>query len=249
MTVRREYGVVLLACALGAGLLFLAGSRGWVTLSVARGKPLPELRHTVSGSKAQPLITAMAVLGLAGVVALLATRRVGRRIVGLLLAIAAVLTVIWLGRDLHGMSAGRAESLLSDAGPVVGVPAGARVTVDLHLSTVALGLAGVLLLALAGGWAAVRGRVWPAMGSRYDRPAEQTTPDAGRTDDITHSGSPADGTDATARSGDTESADPAATGPPAAQRLLWEALDRGEDPTAIEESSNRQTNADVPKRS
>jgi len=219
-----------------------------VTLSVARVTSQTKLRHTVSGSKAQPLMTAMAVLGLAGVVALLATRRVGRRIVGLLLAIAAVLAVIWLGRDLHGMSANRAQSLLADAGPVVGVPAGARVTVDLHLTSVALGLAGVLLLGLAGAWAAARGRVWPAMGSRYDRAAEQATPDAGRTDDITHSGSPEDGTDGSARPGSTGSADPVATSPPGAQRLLWEALDRGEDPTAIEESSKRRTEANVPKK-
>lgn len=213
---RREYGLALLACAIGAGLLFLAASQHWVTLTVARDKPFPPLRRTISGSHAQPLLTGLAVVGLAGVVALLATKRIGRRIVGVVLLIVAVLGVIWLVRDLHGMSAGRAQSLLTDAGPVVGVPAGAKVDVQLHLAVVAVGLLGTTLLGVTGALAIVRGRIWPAMGGRYDRPSKK----ARQAD----SESPTDGTNPPAERGDMR------------QRSLWEALDRGEDPTATEES-------------
>jgi uncharacterized membrane protein (TIGR02234 family) len=218
---RREYGLALAGTVLGAALLFIAGSRGWVTLSVPRSHPLPKLSRTVSGAHAQPLLTALGLVGLAAVVALLATRRLGRRIVGLLLAVTAVVVLIWLARDLGGMSSGRTQTLLSDGGPVVGVPAGARVLVDLHLVWVAVALAGAALLVLAGLAAAVRGPGWPAMGSRYDRP-RQAAADTGR----------ADGQDV----------EPAAVGEvastrsPTADRRLWEALDRGEDPTVNDDS-------------
>jgi uncharacterized membrane protein (TIGR02234 family) len=216
MNGRREYGLALVACAIGAGLLFLAASQHWVTLTVPRDKPFPPLRRTISGSHAQPLLTGLAIVGLGGVVALLATRRIGRRIVGALLLIVAVVGVIWLARDLHGMSASRAQSLLTDAGPVVGVPAGANAHVQLHLAIVAVGLLGAVLLGLTGALAVVRGGVWPAMGSRYDRPSKK----ARQAD----SESPADGTNPPAERRGT------------GQRSLWEALDRGEDPTATEES-------------
>ncbi len=228
---RREFVIALIAAVVGAGLLFLAGSRGWVTLSVSRGRPLPDLRRTVSGSKAIPLIYALAVLGLAGVVALLATRQLGRRIVGLLLALVAVLGLIWLARDLGGISASRAESLLSDAGPVVGVPAHAHINADVHTLPAVLAVLGALLLALVGLAAAVRGGGWPAMGSRYDRPRQ--------TPDRTARGVEREdaGDSVAARDDDVSGGAERATRPSAgADRRLWEALDRGEDPTAGEDS-------------
>ncbi|MET8307724.1 MULTISPECIES: Trp biosynthesis-associated membrane protein [unclassified Micromonospora] len=72
----------------------------------------------------------------------------------------------------------------------------------------ALCLVGGLLAAAGGGWTALRGGGWPAMGARYERPTRT----------ITESAQPADG--------------PA--GPMAGRRTTeaWDALDRGEDPTA-----------------
>ncbi|MFC8299698.1 Trp biosynthesis-associated membrane protein [Micromonospora orduensis] len=75
----------------------------------------------------------------------------------------------------------------------------------------AICLLGGLLAAVGGGWTALRGGGWPAMGARYERPSRTVADSA-----------------------------PAAAGPegssaPMAGRRTteaWDALDRGEDPTA-----------------
>ncbi|MGV9214756.1 Trp biosynthesis-associated membrane protein [Micromonospora sp. RB23] len=72
----------------------------------------------------------------------------------------------------------------------------------------ALCLVGGLLVAVGGGWTALRGGGWPAMGARYERPARTVT--------------------------ESRSTTAAAPGPMAGRRTTeaWDALDRGEDPTA-----------------
>ncbi|MGW3602553.1 Trp biosynthesis-associated membrane protein [Micromonospora sp. NPDC005161] len=72
----------------------------------------------------------------------------------------------------------------------------------------ALCLLGGLLAVAGGGWTALRGGGWPAMGARYERPARTST------------------------QGPPPEAGPA--GPMAGRRTTeaWDALDRGEDPTA-----------------
>nr|WP_232234045.1 Trp biosynthesis-associated membrane protein [Micromonospora chokoriensis] len=72
-------------------------------------------------------------------------------------------------------------------------------------------LLGGLLAAAGGWWTAVRGGAWPAMGARYERPA-RTAPAAA-----------------------SGQGDPAGPSTPLAGRRTteaWDALDRGEDPTA-----------------
>ncbi|MEU4473056.1 Trp biosynthesis-associated membrane protein [Micromonospora sp. NPDC023888] len=72
-------------------------------------------------------------------------------------------------------------------------------------------LVGGLLAAVGGFWTAVRGGGWPAMGARYERPARTA------------------GQAAPAPTGTPEP-----PGPMAGRRTTeaWDALDRGEDPTA-----------------
>jgi uncharacterized membrane protein (TIGR02234 family) len=72
---------------------------------------------------------------------------------------------------------------------------------------------------LVGGWWTVRhGHRWPAMGARYERPAGAANPDHARPDHARpdHARPAQDGVDQTGV--DT--------------RVAWDALDRGEDPTA-----------------
>ncbi|MGI5519556.1 Trp biosynthesis-associated membrane protein [Micromonospora sp. CA-259024] len=72
-------------------------------------------------------------------------------------------------------------------------------------------LLGGLLAAAGGSWTALRGGDWPAMGARYERPARTTPPTA------------------------SAPGDPAGPSAPLAGRRTteaWDALDRGEDPTA-----------------
>jgi hypothetical protein len=67
-----------------------------------------------------------------------------------------------------------------------------------------LAIVGALFIAGGGGLAAVRSRTWPAMGSRYERPRAPRSPAEDQ---------------------------PQFIGPSASDVAMWDALDRGEDPT------------------
>jgi uncharacterized membrane protein (TIGR02234 family) len=218
---RRELTAAIAGGAVGAALMLVLAGRPWVTVTAPRTPPLPPLVHVISGSTAEPLLTALGIVGLAGVVALLATRSVGRVVVGVLLAAAGILAATRAGAALGGITSARAESLLSGAGPVVGVPAHARIAAATHQGTVVVVLIGALLLAAAGVLIVVRGSRWPAMGARYDAPVEHAvvgTAGGGRTDGPEDR--PVAGPDDDPVDGDVP------------DRHLWDALDRGDDPTA-----------------
>jgi hypothetical protein len=70
-----------------------------------------------------------------------------------------------------------------------------------------------LAMASLGGWSGYRGARWPSMGSRYERPARPAAGAAARL------------------SADPDRADPRMVNPPAAAAAMWDALDRGEDPS------------------
>ncbi|MEU0571804.1 Trp biosynthesis-associated membrane protein, partial [Nonomuraea sp. NPDC005983] len=69
--------------ALGCLLVLLAAGRTWV--SVAGASPAALVLPT--GGELSPVLTPLALAGLAGVVAALATRRAGRRVVGVLVGL------------------------------------------------------------------------------------------------------------------------------------------------------------------
>jgi uncharacterized membrane protein (TIGR02234 family) len=212
---KREYATAVLLLAVGAALILFAASRDWLTLTVPRAQPLAPLQRSVHGSSAQPALTAIGIVGLAGIVAVVATRRWGRMIVGVALLAAAVLVIVETVRDLAGVSAARAESLLEDSGPVVGVAPGQRPVADVHAGWAAAVIIGGLLVGVAGALVAARGRRWPAMGSRYERAVSGSTAPSAN----------ADAPEARQR----------------ATRRLWDALDRGEDPTAERPESAAMT--------
>ncbi len=169
---RRGLAIAVLACVVLAAVALLAASRTWAVDTVVRPAPLPVQRVGRTGSALAPFVPASALVVLAGAGALLATRRLGRVLVAALLVVAGL-----------AVAAGGAYGLAAIAGvrpawPIVTLLAG-------------LGIAAV------GGYALVRGRGWPAMGARYERPAATARP-------------------------------PAAEASPA---QLWDALDRGDDPT------------------
>jgi uncharacterized membrane protein (TIGR02234 family) len=170
---RRELTVAVLLCLVGAVLALWAATRDWAVLVTERPAPLPPIREVRSGGDTAPAATALALVGLAGAAALLATRGVARLAVGALLLLSGA-----------GIAAGGVSVLTG------GIVAGAA---DVRLSAgwPVLCVAGGVLLALGGLVAVVRGRRWTAMGRKYDAPSARSAP-----------------------------ADP------------WEALDRGEDPTA-----------------
>jgi hypothetical protein len=198
------------ACLAGAGLALFAATRTWAVREAGRAAPLAVRDEPRTGADLVPWLPPLALVGLAGAGALLATRGAARAVVGALIAAC--------GLALIG---GAAYPVVQGAPP--GWPA-------------ATALGGVLLAA-GGGFALVRGRRWPAMGARYERrPAGAGTAAAG----TAAAGTAAAGTTTagTAAAGPATAGavgeGPAGTGRGAGSGTIqaWEALDRGEDPTA-----------------
>ncbi|MYS21191.1 TIGR02234 family membrane protein, partial [Streptomyces sp. SID4948] len=152
-----------------------------------------------TGSQTTALPGALALVGLAALVAVFAVRRLGRWAVSGLLALSGVGVVATV------------LARRADHAPVNTAAAGAtgltRATAE-HVGTTSwplVGVAGGLLLLVAGLLALRYGSRWPAMSSRYDR-AGGKRPVSRR-------------------------AAPPPIDPDRAEDL-WKALDRGEDPTA-----------------
>lgn len=143
---RRRLAYAVLLCLAGAGLVLFASTRTWVVELVARPAPLPDVRDVRTGGALLPWVPALAVVGLAGAGAVLATRGLLRRLVGGLLLLVGV-----------ALAAGAADSL-------AGGPTG-----EISRQWPALCLVGGLLVAVGGAWTAVAGHRWPAMGARYER--------------------------------------------------------------------------------
>jgi hypothetical protein len=174
----RELGVAVVVGAGAVGLALLAASRTWVVEQTLRADPLPPLRVEHAGSSLVPVLPAVALVGLAGLGALLATRGRGRLIVGVALAASGlgVFLAAFAGYNQYAEAGGWA--LLAMLAGLV--------------------LAGVGMTALR------RGASWPAMSTRYERSA----PDRAAHDDA-------------------ERAAPDRT-------QLWDAIERGDDPTLPE---------------
>ncbi|MGH3730512.1 MAG: Trp biosynthesis-associated membrane protein, partial [Micromonosporaceae bacterium] len=148
---RRELTVAVLGCLAGAGLAFLAGNQDWALRVTRRQPPLSPLRESFSGADLAAWLPGVALVALAAAVAFFATRAWGRTLVGV--------TAIGSGTAIV-------------AGAIAGlVLAGAegRTVLGAGLWPVACGLGGLLVLG-AGVLTVRRGRSWPAMGARYQRP-------------------------------------------------------------------------------
>jgi uncharacterized membrane protein (TIGR02234 family) len=88
--VRGRLGLAVLLSLAGAGLLVWSLGRIWVEVEGVGGMTIGSLTDPVSGQDLAPGALACGYVGLAGVVALLATRGWGRVLVGVLIAAAAV---------------------------------------------------------------------------------------------------------------------------------------------------------------
>jgi len=160
---RRSLAMMLLFAVLGASVVLAAVGRTWATGTVAfQGTPL---RVSVSGSETTGLPGALALVGLASAVAVFAVRGVGRRLVGLLLALAGAGTVV----AAVGAATGTA-ALDRKADTAVGISRAAVGAVG-HTAWPWAVVVGGLLLVLAGLLVVARGRDWPGMSSRYEAPA------------------------------------------------------------------------------
>lgn len=170
MTAKRQYLATLVTLAAGGILGVVAASRTWGTVRFPSSLP-DATETTVSGGDLLPLAPAVSLVAMAAVVVVPAVRRIGRRVVGVVLfVLGAVLAVVatMTAADLTG----RLESW-AVASP--GLPNSANDVSAAPLWAFLLIAAGVLV-ASAGIVIAVRGPAWPSMGARYERPDSRDRP-------------------------------------------------------------------------
>ncbi|MGB6579958.1 MAG: Trp biosynthesis-associated membrane protein, partial [Streptosporangiaceae bacterium] len=79
---RREFMLVLMAGAAGAGLVVFAVRQAWAQAIFTPPRPLPAQDISVTGQQLVPLASALALAALACLAAVIATRSVIRRAVG-----------------------------------------------------------------------------------------------------------------------------------------------------------------------
>jgi uncharacterized membrane protein (TIGR02234 family) len=159
---RRSLALMLLSAVLGASVVLATVGRTWADGTVAfQGTPL---HVSVTGSETTGLPGALALVGLASAVAVFAVRGVGRRLVGLLLALAGVGTV---GAAVAAATGTAALDRRADT--AVGLSRAAVSGVG-HTAWPWAVVAGGLLLVVAGLLVLARGRDWPGMSSRYEAP-------------------------------------------------------------------------------
>jgi uncharacterized membrane protein (TIGR02234 family) len=184
----RQYALVLVLGAVGAGLVLLSVRQGWARVVIPPASPIPGTVVTVRGQDLVPLAGALGVVCLAGLAAVVATRRLARRLVGALLALSGAVTAVMAGMHLtaaavlaaagHGTVGSQAGAVTAGGGGP-GVPPGTGAVPPLtaagHVVMVSfpwrgLAVLGALAVLAAGALVAWRGAGWPVMSSRYDRP-------------------------------------------------------------------------------
>ncbi|MDX3614096.1 TIGR02234 family membrane protein [Streptomyces europaeiscabiei] len=158
---RRSLALALLSGALGAAVALLASRQRWSegTISVAGGAfPL-----TAQGSDVTGVPAALAVVGLAALVAVFAVRRSGRVLVAALLALSGAGTIAAALLGAYDSSA------LDDKAAEASGDTAAAVDAIGHTGWPYVAAAGGALILLAGLLALRYGRMWPAMSGRYER--------------------------------------------------------------------------------
>jgi uncharacterized membrane protein (TIGR02234 family) len=223
---RRERLVAATAVALGAGLMLLAVSRTWAH-AILQDPLVGRLSVDASGRDAAPAVAAVALVALAGAVAVLTLRTIGRFVAGVLLVVSGA-AALGAAVDVVRTPSDALRSVVSGAtGRTGGAPPVAQQTAWPWVA-----VAGAVLVLVGGALAVARARRWSGLSGRYDAPVgpassarpEQVPDGAG--DGVVpalHTGRREDGL-----ADDTleQTADEVPDVDP------WDQLSRGEDPTA-----------------
>jgi uncharacterized membrane protein (TIGR02234 family) len=204
MSRRREYLLVLAVGAVGAGLLLFAAGRPWAH-GVVTGTP-GRLEINPSGRKVAPVAAGLGLFALAGVVAVVATRKVERAVVAALLCLAGLGVLADVIRVAVDPGGALHRAAVEAAGLTQPTVYGAGLT-----GWPVMAALGAVLVLGAGAATLTRGQRWPVMSARYERQPGG----AGTAGGLEGAGRP-------------EHAADSAT----SQRAMWDAIDRGEDPTS-----------------
>lgn len=158
---RRSVAVALLLGALGATVVLLASGRVWARGAAAIGGG--SLPLTADGRAVTELPAALAIVGLAALVAVFAVRGRSRLLVSALLALSglgAALAAVAAADDRTALDAEAARTTADTAAHVAGLT---------HTAWPYITAAGAVLILAAGLLALRFGTSWPAMGGRYER--------------------------------------------------------------------------------
>lgn len=203
----REKIAAALLAAVGAGLILASDGRGWATAAVT----VP-VRFSVeaTGSSLTPLPYALGLAGLAGALALFAVRRIGRYLVGAVLLGSGLGTVAAVVTNLGHLDSAQLAKVAEQTFAVDAASLGPVSNTIWPYVTIA----GGVLLALSGAVTIARGRSWTGLSNRYERQGAHSARNAA----AAPSAAPA--------------ANPASSAAEPTSRDLWDALNRGNDPTA-----------------
>jgi uncharacterized membrane protein (TIGR02234 family) len=191
---RREFGLVLVLGAVGAGLIVFAVRQTWAQAIFTPPRPLPAQEISVTGQQLVPLASALALAGLACLAAVIATRSVARRAAGALLAVLGVGAAVAAGAGVQASgvlataqadaaagalggstTGGTSPGGASHAIVIAGSPGHAIMTGAGWQAAAILGAVAIVLAGLATVW---RGPRWPVMSARFDRPGQKPRPRA-----------------------------------------------------------------------
>jgi uncharacterized membrane protein (TIGR02234 family) len=229
----RALAITLLLGAAGAGIAFLATRQDWASVRTTPPRPLPASTVNVTGSALVPYADALVVAGLASLAAVLATRRAWRRVSGLILAaigaalagssftVSSAAAIVAAEGAVGPASNPGAGSVTEGSATASGVPNVAGATPHVALmaaSWQALVVLGAMGMIAAGLLVALKPARLAVMSSRYDAP--------GSGEEAARQGS------ARAEPAGQDAAGRAAVTLPADSSSVWEALSRGDDPTA-----------------
>ncbi|MGP4114080.1 TIGR02234 family membrane protein [Streptomyces sp. 4N509B] len=206
---RRALALALLCGAAGAATVLVAAGQTWGEAEAAVGGA--QLPVTASGGAVSGLPSALALVGLASLVAVFAVRRAGRMVVASVLALSGAGAVV-----AALLGSGDVDALEASAAETTGLAESAVTSVS-HTGWPWVSALGGLLLLCAGLLSLSHGRHWPAMSGRYERSGRGAARGG-------EPGSASAGGRGGARGG------PGAVDPDRPEDL-WRALDRGEDPT------------------
>lgn len=188
---RAQFALTLLLDVIGAGGALLIATRHWQDVTVSRQRPFGDVVTGLAGRTIDAAPTALGLVALAGVVAVLATKGVWRRQVGVIVALAGA-ALAWRSVEGFGaLSARGAAALLPAARGDAGTVTRVAVTTAWPVLSAVCGV----LVVVAGVLVAWRGHRWAAMSARYEAPASPEEQSA------------------------------------RANASLWQALERGDDPT------------------
>ncbi|GAA2724732.1 TIGR02234 family membrane protein [Streptomyces luteosporeus] len=161
-TAKRTVAAALVLAAAGAAVTLLAAGRPWVR-GTAVAVANDGVAQQASGQDVTALPGALAIVGLAALVAVFAVRGFARVLVAALLALsgAGVVAAAVAGRGDTG-------ALEEKAAKVAGLTRASVADVT-HTAWPWVAVAGGVLLLVAGLLALRYGRGWPAMSGRYER--------------------------------------------------------------------------------